>query len=192
MVCIITTSRYPTRRIRSFTKDLNKAIPFSVRVSRGKKGIKDLTELSYKYGLSRVMVISKYKGNPGKINFLKLCNGELSYLPFTILVKGVQLYREIPVSRRIQIDKEEIESFLLFSFKKQGLFEELNLISTAFNIPYKVIESLTELKNLDFRTSCLLVKKDAEVRISFHDSETLKEIGPRIKIKGILQWKKKK
>ncbi len=193
MVFLITTSRYPTKRIRTFTRDLNKAIPGSTRVTRGKKSVKDLGNLCNVYGVNRVLIVGRYKGGPGKINILKMKNHKPVYEPVTLLIKGVTLTREIPQHRR-EIFNKGIFNKLEIVVLKGEAEKDAEILCEALNVPLKKIETLTEMKSFEDDVVCALTMKgeNGSLEIRFIHPSNMKEIGPRIKVKEIIQWKTKR
>ncbi len=194
MACIITTSRYPTRRIRSFTKDLHSAIPTSIRVTRGKKGIRDLEELCSIYGANRVLIIGRYKGCPGKMNFLKMTPRGLTYIPFTLLIGGVTLLREINPLRRGSLGREDVDEIFIAYVGKGDIEKAAYLLGEGFDLKVKQLEGISEVKEFETTVSVLMVTKDrkrGQLAIKFYENRGLREIGPRIRVKKVIEWKEK-
>mgnify|MGYP000020469244 CR=1 FL=1 len=54
---IITTSRRPTRRIRSFCSDLERSIPNSIKITRGKLSFENLIEKALKLEADRLITL---------------------------------------------------------------------------------------------------------------------------------------
>jgi U3 small nucleolar ribonucleoprotein protein IMP4 len=65
---LITTSRKPSARTRSFSRSLNRILK-SKYINRGKMSIRDVLLKSYELGLEKIAIISEIKGNPNKIDF---------------------------------------------------------------------------------------------------------------------------
>jgi U3 small nucleolar ribonucleoprotein protein IMP4 len=65
---LITTSRKPSQRTRSFCKSLVRVLNSSY-INRGKMSIRDVLIKSSELGLDKIAVISEMKGNPSKIDF---------------------------------------------------------------------------------------------------------------------------
>ena len=90
---LITTSRKPGRRTRSFCKDLSKVLPFSKYVNRGKGNIWDIVELALAQGFFRVLVVGETKGNPSIIRSIEV--GKEPRWGIQLYITGVKLCREI-------------------------------------------------------------------------------------------------
>ncbi|MBP2045525.1 Brix domain-containing protein [Methanobacterium aggregans] len=65
---LITTSRKPSQRTRSFCKSLDRVIN-SEYVNRGKMSLRDVLLKSSQLGFDKTALISETKGNPSKIDF---------------------------------------------------------------------------------------------------------------------------
>jgi rRNA maturation protein Rpf1 len=97
-VIVLTTCRRPTQRIRSFTKDISHSHPATTILSRGKLGLVDLATATRKFGSNQILVISRWMGGPGRIEFLSLDSNRVS-LSSTLYLKNVRLQREYDTHR---------------------------------------------------------------------------------------------
>ncbi|MHA1596992.1 MAG: Brix domain-containing protein [Candidatus Asgardarchaeia archaeon] len=95
MGMLITTSRRPTRRVRTLARDLNRVIPNSIRINRGKMNLLQVLTYASRVGLDHVMVINTWKGNPGKMTFFKVKGQGYEMIPPLVYLKGVSLFREV-------------------------------------------------------------------------------------------------
>ncbi len=89
---LITTSRKPGRRTRSFAKDLQKALPQSKYVNRGKGNIYSIAERAEREGYTRILIVGETKGNPSIIRVVQL------YPPrwdIQIYISLIKLCREV-------------------------------------------------------------------------------------------------
>jgi len=71
---LITTSRNPTQKLITFTKELKLLIPDSSRVNRGQWMMKELFKIAKKYEYSDVIIIHEHRGSPDGLI--------ISHLPF--------------------------------------------------------------------------------------------------------------
>jgi U3 small nucleolar ribonucleoprotein protein IMP4 len=102
----ITSSRRPSIRTRTFIKELERVIPGSRRVVRGKKALEDLLELMIREGVSHLLIIDNVRGNPYSIRIYEAAPG-LPKLLCRIYIKGVSL--QVDVKRKRSISQLEIE-----------------------------------------------------------------------------------
>src|SRR5664280_84417 len=66
---LITTSRKPSQRTRSFCKSIVRVLNSSY-INRGKMSIRDVLIKSSELGYDEIAVVSEMKGNPSRIDFL--------------------------------------------------------------------------------------------------------------------------
>jgi len=97
---LITTSRDPTRRIRTLCNDLICSIPNAVRVNRGKMNLEGIAEKAMELDANGVIIINRWKGGPGKIEFFQVGQEGLTPVPPLIYVRGVRLRREFEAKAR--------------------------------------------------------------------------------------------
>lgn len=95
---LITTSREPSRRTRSFVKDLVLAVPHAVKVNRGKATYSDLAVRATSLGAYGVLIVLERKGNPSALLYAEPEGLHLRKL-FLLKVSGVSLLREVPGSQ---------------------------------------------------------------------------------------------
>jgi len=67
---LLTTSRRPTNRIRSFCHDFASCLPNIVRINRGKLNLDGIVEKTLEINADRVVIIDRWKGGLGKFSFL--------------------------------------------------------------------------------------------------------------------------
>ena len=72
---LLTTSRRPTGRIRTFCRDLSNSIPDVVRVNRGKMSLDGVAEKAIEVEADHIIVVDRWHGGPGKINLFQLSTG---------------------------------------------------------------------------------------------------------------------
>ncbi len=94
---MITMSRRPTRIIRTFCNELAATLPGAVRVNRGKMSFEDIAEKAWEIGADRVILVTRWKGNPGKICLYEVGDEGLTPFPPLIYIYGVKLRRDLGV-----------------------------------------------------------------------------------------------
>jgi len=117
MRIILTTSRRPTQRVRSFVKDLYSVIPQAIRINRGKATLNDLASYALEINAEKILVVITRKGNPGSILIYGV---DLEGKPIAlcrIVISGIKLSREYggspcPKTSSIFIDISSIKSEL--------------------------------------------------------------------------------
>lgn len=101
---LITASRRPSPRTRSFIKDLVSILPGSKRVNRGHKSLTELAIEAISNNLKYVMVVTERRGNPGSLMIYEV-SGTAPYRVSLkrisrIILSGVKLSRENPESSK--------------------------------------------------------------------------------------------
>ena len=97
---LITTSRRPTRDIRTLCHDLARSIPKALRVNRGKMSLDGVAEKALELNADRVIIVNRWKGGPGKIELFQVGLGGLNPVPPLLYIAGVRLQREFKVRTR--------------------------------------------------------------------------------------------
>jgi U3 small nucleolar ribonucleoprotein protein IMP4 len=159
---LITTSRKPSQRTRSFCKSLARVLNSSY-INRGKMSIRDVLIRSSELGYDKIAVVTEMKGNPNRIEFQDK-KGEL--------ILSMDITVGIPNSNASSKSRVKSENLKLYSE-----VQELDQLGTILDIP-KLTEG-TAFENL------LAIKKDDgknQALIEFYGSNGI-ETGPKIFIK---------
>ncbi|MEB3859982.1 MAG: hypothetical protein LRS43_02100 [Desulfurococcales archaeon] len=92
---ILTTSRRPNNRVRSFVKELYLTLPKAIRLNRGHLSMEELAREALLLRAERVVIVSSRRGNPGIIRFYSVEPRSLTLVNLaSIIVRGVSLARE--------------------------------------------------------------------------------------------------
>jgi len=94
MRLIVTTSREPSRRTRSFVKDLVATIPHAEKVNRGKATLMDLRNLIIRRGAYGLVMVLEKRANPSALVFYIPGESELKRV-LMMRISGVKLGREM-------------------------------------------------------------------------------------------------
>lgn len=97
---VISTCRRPTPRINSFVKDLSHSLRNCVVVPRGKMSQQDIVDSTVEKEADRLLLVNRWKGEPGEIRLQRLEDGELHVVYPVIFSSGVKLRREYHVEDR--------------------------------------------------------------------------------------------
>lgn len=169
MKFLVTTSKRPSRRVRSFLKDFVQIFNFE-RIVRGKKSFEDLQRILKKGSYGGIIVIDTKWGNPSRLRILKKDGST-----FQIIFSGVKLLRELREKPPI-INSEPL--ILANNPKSLELAKILDL---------KTVDSIDSLKEnvnvivLDFKNK----DNDMLYLLSLYNVKTKKYYGPIMKIKRI-------
>ncbi|MCX8176429.1 MAG: hypothetical protein N3E48_04275, partial [Candidatus Bathyarchaeota archaeon] len=180
---LITSSHRPTRLIRSFMNDLASIIPNSTRVNRGKMSFMDVAKKALALNINLVLIVRRWKGGPGKIEFYGFEDKKMKLLPPIIYVKGVRLRRNHKIL------------FRAFKVKPRSLsiIKPLNNDSET----QKIAETLAKILKVPVASSVEDAISDVFMKIYRNNGGNLKvtfisnihggvEVGPEIFIKHII------
>jgi len=177
---LLTTSRRPTRRIRTFCHDLSRSVPNSFIVNRGKMGLQELAQNAVERGLDGVIIIERWKGGPGRISLYKIGQRKLVQVPPQIYIGGIKLQREFK-------ERETTVNSLMIGRQSDEPPSEIIRLSVALsdflNIPFMSIDKVGS----GFEAAVKVCHDDALLPyLSFFLLPKIVEIGPRITISHLV------
>ncbi|KYC52600.1 MAG: putative Brix domain-containing ribosomal biogenesis protein [Candidatus Methanofastidiosum methylothiophilum] len=166
---LISTSRRPSNRTRSFVKELLGVIPLSFQVSRGKKSVEELKDIAILKGCRRLMIIESKDGNPSALSFMHVDKKDWKWI-------GVL---DITVSLRREMNIEFIES---------SIEEDLPLfIKGEKDEGYHFIKEMFQASDYEENSSSPVIVWNGEFINFSREDISPQLIGPKIKV---LQWKR--
>lgn len=175
---LIVSSRRPAQRTRSLVKDLNRVIPNSARMNRGKKSIKDLQKIAVGMGYDRIMLIGSRGGNPSTIKFLKVFPDGFEYIKGWLKIIHVTLRREITKRRA-----PTMHSLCIFNMAGEPGYDVARYLQEGLNLDmFRDISSLEEISRYYDECDCALLISPLEkgFMLDFYHVEPFFELGPRI------------
>jgi len=182
---IITTSLRPSRRTRTFTKELSQLIPGALRITRGKLNFQALHALSVDMGAEKLIVVDSSMGNPSRMvvyaarpsGFEKVCE---------VRFAGVALIREMKRGLRMR----ESPSLKTPSFR--GLcvnYEEVISAERSGAACRESVECLLKAFGAVISQKCsngVLIKIEPVgagiIKVHFRESSNNEFAGPSLKI----------
>ncbi|RLI27315.1 MAG: hypothetical protein DRO52_00550 [Candidatus Hecatellales archaeon] len=182
---LISSSRYPTRTVRSLMRDLHTVIPHSHRMNRGKMSLEDLSEVARQLGARYVMLVARWKGIPGKLEFYRPQPRGLKLLPPIIYIRGVKLQRQYPTYwRKLRIRPRKL---LIFKPPKDEEARLAEALSEFF-----ASEGWTEPLEAEASQGTIYMEVSPQ-RLTFHSTLNgrLVEVGPSITIRHLV-WRVEK
>jgi len=177
---LLTTSRRPTERMRSFCRELAYSFPDVLRVNRGKMSLDGVAEKAIELGAERAVVVDRRRGQPGAINLFQVTSSGLKPELPVILVGGVRLRREFNVpTRRIRA------SVITYDSKDyDGELEKLVWkLSQFFGLPSLPVNEVSGEDNLSFHVS---FESSRCLKLTFVLLERMIEIGPRVSVSKLI------
>lgn len=173
---LITTTRRPSRRTRSFIRDLYHVLPEAERRNRGKMSLEDINELALQLGAERVLVVGTSRGNPSSLTFYE--PHPVAIRPISIVqLEGVSLRREI-TTRRAPPSRE-----MCVTQSSPELVHLAQVLSNSFNTKGPFLIPIDELTHLYDECDLTLHLNPGEgVNSSFYRTRPTWEIGPRMRM----------
>ncbi|RLE92514.1 MAG: hypothetical protein DRN04_10020 [Thermoprotei archaeon] len=179
MSILITSSRRPNPRLRTFCKDLAKVLPDAIKVNRGKMSIEEVAIKAYQLEIDHVIVVGKGRGgNPGRMIFLKIYEDKYEILPLIIGIEGVVLIREI---KNADVP-EKVASTIIASNTDQLP----DLLSDALGLSSIEVESIEDLQGTA-DTIMWIEKVKRKYIIRFFNGQNLRLSGPIIKVNKVVR-----
>ncbi|MHA1503675.1 MAG: Brix domain-containing protein [Candidatus Heimdallarchaeota archaeon] len=183
---LLTTSRKPSQRTRSFIRDLVRVIPWSFHFTRGTCSLNDLADELSSLGINRMLIVHEKKGNPSLMKFFKLVDNSLEERDYRLRIKGIALGRELKRGRSIFTSESK---FRVINRCTSDFGEQLyTMLSIFFN--YERVRELPQDPNFKGIAIILSDTSDTLITLDFQQIETKEMIGPRISIMDVYLGKK--
>lgn len=183
-VILITTSRRPTRGIRTLCRDLGRSIPRAFRVNRGKMNLDGVAEKAIELNADRVIIVNRWKGGPGKIELFQVGSGGLKSVPPLLHIAGVRLQREFKKRPR------PIKSIAI-SITPEVSPEIMKIAESLANFLKVPLSSVGEAASRYQASMRLSSNAWGHIQITFLLFPGAVEAGPRITISHVL-WENRK
>lgn len=177
---LLTTSRRPTGRIRTFCRDLVNSIPDAVRVNRGKMSLDGVAEKAIEVKADKVVLVDRWQGGPGRISLYRLGSSGLDFVPPLMLIKGIRLRREFK-----NVKKCGQSSVITFAPENSSALEKIaGQLSQFFGLP---VHSFDDGAEKYVATMHLSFNRSGCLQLTFKQLQRMVEIGPRV-ILSKLVW----
>lgn len=179
---LLTTSRNPTPKIRTFCNDIARVVPNTVRVNRGKMSKNDLAEKALETNADRAVVVDRWERGIGKIEFFQVSSEGLTSVPPVLFIADVRLQREIAQTRLKPINS------LAMIQPTSNSAQLADALAEFFNVP-----TLPEKKATSNHQAAIHISRNAKerVQVTFTQLPNMVEVGPRMTL-GRLEWEKTK
>ena len=176
MKILLTTSRSPTSRIRTFCNDLTRTIPDTVRVNRGKMSLDEVAEKALEHDANRTVIVDRWQRGFSKIEFFHVVASGLVHVPPILYVAGIRLQREFAFARL-----KPVHSMVIIR-PATNLMEIADSLSKFFNLPVSL-----EKEALSKYPVAMRISHDAtrRVQITFMLLPQKVEVGPRITMRRV-------
>jgi len=173
-VIILTTCRRPTQRIRSFIKDISNSHPATTLLTRGKLDLLNLATTARKSKSGHLLIVSRWMGDAGKMEVLKVDSDHVHPLVFLNL-KWVRLRREygsgrVAEAQIVTIPKDSRPETIRFARWYSNLFG---------------IEPRDLGNHAGFKASIHISDDPHTIRVAVTSPPSELEVGPSFTISGI-------
>lgn len=171
--------------MRTFCRDLSHTFPNIIRINRGKLSLEGLAEKALEYHANKLILVERWKGKIGKIQFFNVNLNGLEAVPPLFYIRSVKLRRDLgdnmPKGRRIR--NIAITSSLDRNSEIRRLEERM---ADFFEIPFFSISEAVKRK-YDAVMQISQIHSN-HIKVTFQLIPEQVEIGPQI-IVSHLVWK---
>jgi len=176
---LLTTSRRPSKRIRTFCHDFVLSVPNIIRINRGKLNLDGIAEKAVELNAKRIVVIDRWKAGPGKIKLFRIEQNGLISCPPLMHVSCVKLRKEFEAKTK------HIRS-LVVTIDPENLTETVRIaeqLSGFFNLPRLSIDEAAAKYQASMHLS---LDASRRTQITFMFLPQMFEIGPRITLSKVV------
>ena len=176
---LLTTSRRPTGRIRTFCRDLANSIPDVVRVNRGKMSLDGVAEKAIELEADQIVVVDRWRGGPGKINLFQLSSTGLKPVPPLMLMSRIHLRRELKEgTKRVRSSVVTVEPE-----DSPELERIAGHLSKFFGLPVLSLDEACKENRVSMHFS---FDSSRHLQITFMLLQQMVEIGPRLTLSRLI------
>lgn len=177
---LVTTSRDPSSRLQTFSKEIRLLFPTAIRLNRGSTILPNLVSSAQSAGLSDIILLGEHRGTPTTL----VCSHQSHGPTVSFSLHNVQLRQDLPGSIRGTIS--EAYPHLIFEGFTSKLGLRIVQVLKHLFPPREAITNKTKLgnrvitfKNID---DIIEVRHHVFVRTGY-DSVELAEAGPRMSMR---------
>lgn len=180
---LLTTSRRPTKNVRTFCRDISHTFLNIVRINRGKLSLEGIAEKALELQAEKAMIFERWKEGLGKIRFFRISENGLDAVPPLIYIGGIKLRRNFGenMPRRRKIKSLAVASSRNVPLKVKRLE---NALSEFFNIQILPLDEVINRK-CDAAIQISAELSDSII-ITFRLVPELVEVGPQIRISHLI------
>jgi rRNA maturation protein Rpf1 len=183
---LLTTSRKPTRDMRTLCRDISYTFPDVVRVNRGKLSLEGIIEKKLEFNAEKVAIIERWMQGTGKIELFEVRQSSLVGVPPIIHVRNVKFRRDF----RERVHKEKrIKSIAIASSSNENFDTKRlrNAFSSFFEIPIISLEEA--ISNKYDAIMQILIDSLNRIIITFKLVPDFVEIGPQLEVSPLCELK---
>jgi len=141
-----------------------------------------LAEKALELDADRAILVDRWKGGPGKIEFFRLKEG-LKLVPPLIYLKGVKLRREFET----EIRRVQAVAIAASSDKDIELQKLADALSDFLQLPKKDVQTLKQTQKAKRKTALYVSRgKDGQIQLTFMLVPAWVEAGPRMRLSHLI------
>lgn len=171
---LVTTSRSPSSRLSTFSKEIRLLLPTSIRLNRGNLILPNLLASAKAASLSDVVLLHEHRGTPTAMTISHLPHGPTA----SFSLHNVMLRADIPNASRGTVSESYPHLIFEGFTTKLGkrVVQILKHIFPPRDGPHKIGNRVVTFKNIE---DSIEVRHHVFVQTSYRDVE-LAEVGPRM------------
>jgi U3 small nucleolar ribonucleoprotein protein IMP4 len=176
---LLTTSRRPTGKIRTFCRDLANSIPDIIRVNRGKMSLDGVAEKAIEVNADHVIIVDRHHSTSGTINLFQVLSNGLKPVPPVILLSGICLQRELKEGTKRQCSS-------VITIKPKDLAELKQFawqMSRFLGLPILSMDKAIENHRVSMH---FLLDFSRRLQVTFMILNRMVEIGPRLTLSRLV------
>jgi len=167
--------------MRSLCHDLERVLPNTIRINRGKLSLSETVEKALEIEADRIIVVERWKGGPGRMRFYQTPSEVVA--PFPLLILG-GVKTQVDFGNRRRLSKNL--ALTVTENPSKEIVDLAQFLSTFLKVPFLEERKLEENFKAVLHLSTIY---EGDVRIQFMSLPTMKEVGPRLIIRRMV-WKK--
>jgi U3 small nucleolar ribonucleoprotein protein IMP4 len=171
---LVTTSRSPSTRLSTFSKEIRLLLPTSIRLNRGNLIIPNLLSSAKAAALSDIILLHEHRGTPTAMTLSHLPHGPTA----SFSLHNVVLRADIPNASRGTVS-ESYPHLIFEGFKTRLGLRVVQILKHIFpprEGPHKIGNRIVTFKNVE---DSIEVRHHVFVQTGYRDVE-LAEVGPRM------------
>lgn len=161
--------------MRSLCHDLERVIPNAIRINRGKLSFSELIGKVFDVEADRLIIVERWKGGPGRIQFFQI-SSEVTHLPPLLILGGVKT--QIDFGRRRRLSKNI--AVTVIDDPPKNIMDLAKFLSQFLKVPLSITKSSEEKVTTAIQISPI---HDGGARIQFNAPPSGTEVGPRLIVK---------
>ena len=166
--------------MRSLCHDLQRVLPDAIRINRGKLSFPEIIGKVLDAQADRLIIVERWKGGPGKIQFYQI-SSEVTLLPPLLILASVKM--QIDFGRKILLSNNI--AVTVTDNPPKNIQDLAKFLSQFLKIPLSTKKSSKE----KFKTTLHITPiPNAEARNQFNAPPKGSEVGPRLIVKKAV-WK---